>query len=111
MTVAQVWSQDQIVTTFLKRALCNIHETRFVGFAPARESFGYVGLLQDGYRVSVVFLKLFEKIYAPLTAGLQHPFSGDANLPDNRISNLDKLYLGVSAALDNLLDAVGLEAA
>jgi hypothetical protein len=68
-------------------------------------------LLQDGYRLSVIFLKLFEKIYAPLTAGLQVPFSGDANLPDNTISNLDKLYLGISAALDNLLEAVGLEAA
>lgn len=68
-------------------------------------------LLQDGYRLSVIFLKLFEKVYAPLTAGLQDPFSGDANLPDNRISNLDKLYLGVSTALDNLLEAVGLEAA
>ena len=39
------------------------------------------------------------------------PFTGDANLPDNRISNPDKLFLGVSAALDNLLEAVGLEAA
>jgi hypothetical protein len=68
-------------------------------------------LLQDGYRLCVVFLKLFEKIYAPLTAGLRDPFSGDGILPDNRISNLDKLYLGVSRALDNLLEAVGLEAA
>ena len=39
------------------------------------------------------------------------PFTGDANLPDNRISNLDRLYLGVSAALANLLEAVGLKAA
>jgi len=68
-------------------------------------------LLQQGYQISVVFLKLFEKIYAPLTAGLQDPFSGDVNLPDNRISKLDRLYLDVSAALDNLFEAVGLEAA
>jgi hypothetical protein len=33
------------------------------------------------------------------------------NLPGDRISNLDKLYLEVSAAMDNLLEAVGLEAA
>jgi hypothetical protein len=32
-------------------------------------------------------------------------------LHDDRIGNLDKLYLAVSTALDNLLEAVGLEAA
>ena len=41
----------------------------------------------------------------------RRPVSGDANLPGDRISNLDKLYLAVSTALDNLLEAVGLEAA
>ncbi len=39
------------------------------------------------------------------------PFQRRPGLPDNRISNLDKLYCGVSAALDNLLEAVGLNAA
>jgi DNA-binding transcriptional ArsR family regulator len=68
-------------------------------------------LLQDGYRLSVVFLKLFEKIYAPLASGLQDPFSGDANLSDKRISNLDKLYLAGTTTLDNLVEAVGLRAA
>jgi hypothetical protein len=68
-------------------------------------------LLQDGCRLCVVFLKLFEKLYAPLTAGVLDPVNGDASLTGNRISNLDKLYLAVSTALDNLLEAVGLEAA
>jgi hypothetical protein len=68
-------------------------------------------LLPDGYRLCVVFLKLFEKLYAPLTAGVLDPVSGDANLTGDRISNLDKLYLAVSTALDNLLEAVGLKAA
>ena len=55
-------------------------------------------------------LKLFEKLYAPLTTSVMDPVSGDANLPGDRISNLDKLYLAVSTALDNLLEGVGLEA-
>ncbi len=54
-------------------------------------------LSQGGYRLSVISLKQSAKVYAPLTDGLKEPFSGDANLPVNRISNLDKLYLGVSA--------------
>ena len=34
-------------------------------------------LLPDGYRICLVFLKLFEKIYAPLSAGLLHPYRKD----------------------------------
>jgi hypothetical protein len=41
-------------------------------------------LLPEGYRLCVVFLKLFERIYAPLTAGLLQPVHGDARLQDAR---------------------------
>jgi hypothetical protein len=64
-----------------------------------------------GYTISVVFLKLFERIYAPLTAGLLQPFRGDTTLPDTRRSQLDRLYQRVVNDLNKLLDAVGLKAA
>ncbi len=44
-------------------------------------------------------------------ADLQDPFKGDSNLPDGRISNLDRLYLGISTALDKRLEAIDLEVA
>ena len=28
----------------------------------------------EGYRISLIYLKLFHKRYAPLTAGMIHPF-------------------------------------
>jgi len=65
----------------------------------------------EGYRLCVVYLKLFEKIYAPLTAGLLKPFPADAQLPRGKIAQLDRLYLAVTQALDNLLEGVGLKAA
>jgi hypothetical protein len=68
-------------------------------------------LLPKGYRLSVVFLKLFEKIYAPLTAGLIHPLAADKRLPDERRTRLDRLYVAVVQALDSLVDAVGLKSA
>jgi hypothetical protein len=68
-------------------------------------------LLPAGYRICVVFLKLFERIYAPLTAGLLHPFAGDAHLQPHRRSQLDKLYQHVVDAVDCLLRGVGLTAA
>ena len=68
-------------------------------------------LLPEGYRICLVFLKLFERIYAPLTAGLLHPFPADHKLQQQRLSQLDRLYQRVVTALADLLHAVGLKAA
>ena len=68
-------------------------------------------LLPNGYRICLVFLKLFERIYAPLTAGLLRPFPADKELQQHRLSQLDRLYQKVTNALDLLLHAVGLKAA
>jgi DNA-binding transcriptional ArsR family regulator len=68
-------------------------------------------LLRDGYSVCLVFLKLFERIYAPLTAGLLAPVSGDGKLQQQKRSQLDRLYQRVIDDLDKLMDAVGLKAA
>ena len=68
-------------------------------------------LLRNGYSVCLVFLKLFERIYAPLTAGLLSPVSGDRKLQQQKRSQLDRLYQRVVDDLDKLMDAVGLKAA
>jgi hypothetical protein len=68
-------------------------------------------LLPQGYSICLIFLKLFERIYAPLTAGLLRPFNSDANLADARRSQLDRLYARVVSSLDKLLQAVGLKVA
>jgi hypothetical protein len=65
----------------------------------------------SGYAICVVFLKLFERIYAPLTAGLLRPISRDKVLEDRKRTQLDRLYQRVSDDLDNLMVAVGLKAA
>ena len=67
-------------------------------------------LTSEGYRICVVYLKLFEKLYAPLTSGILKPFKEDRKLSD-KTSQLDKLYRAVVNALDQLVDAVGLKAA
>lgn len=68
-------------------------------------------LLPNGYRICVLFLKLFDKVYAPLAAGLLHPYRGDRIMSEQRLTLLDKLYRSVTAALDQLVAAVGLKAA
>jgi hypothetical protein len=68
-------------------------------------------LVGKGYSICVAFLKLFEKIYAPLTAGLLAPFRGDKKLPEAKRCELDRLYQRVSDDLDLLFRAVGLKIA
>jgi len=68
-------------------------------------------LVAKGYSICVAFLKLFERIYAPLTAGLLTPFRGDRALPDERRCALDRLYQRICDDLDALLMAVGLKVA
>jgi hypothetical protein len=48
-------------------------------------------LLPEGYRVCVVFLTLFERISAPLTAGLLQPFHGDAGVQERRRSGINSI--------------------
>src|SRR5216683_7246391 len=66
-------------------------------------------LTKQGYSVCLVFLKLFERIYAPLTAGLLQPVKGDSTLQQQKRSQLDRLYQRVVDHLDQLLKAVGLK--
>jgi hypothetical protein len=61
-----------------------------------------------GYSVCLIFLKLFDRICAPLTAGVLDPLPGDAALPRQKRSPLDRLYHRLSAALDQLMRAIGL---
>ena len=68
-------------------------------------------LTGQGYSICLVFLKLFERIYAPLTAGLLHPVSGDAQLQKQKQTQLDRLYKRISDDLDQLIAQLGLKIA
>jgi hypothetical protein len=61
-----------------------------------------------GYSVCLIFLKLFERVYAPLSAARLDPVPGDATLLPHKHTRLDRLYGRLNAALDRLLAAVGL---
>lgn len=68
-------------------------------------------LLPQGYQICLVYLKLFQRIYAPLAAGILEPFASDSRLTPDKTTQLDRLYRAVLAALDNLVEAIGLKAA
>jgi len=64
-------------------------------------------LTPQGFRICVLFLKLFHRVYAPFTAAAAQPIPYDTLLPDDRRCVLDQLYAGVDTALDQLLDHLG----
>ena len=53
------------------------------------------------------FLKLFEEIYAPLTADLLHPVSADTQLQTPKRTQVDRIYQRIDDDLDQILNAVG----
>jgi hypothetical protein len=64
-------------------------------------------LTPQGFRICLLFLKLFQRIYGPLTAAVIKPLVHDAALPNDRRCALDQLYAGVDRALDQLLHHLG----
>ena len=67
-------------------------------------------LCSQGYSICLLFLKLFERIYSPLTAGLLQPYRPDTKLDPQKRTQLDRLYQKVVDDLEKLLCAVGLKA-
>jgi hypothetical protein len=56
-------------------------------------------------------LKLFHRIYAPLTAGIMEPVPWDDGVPPERRTLLDRLYAAVDHDLNRLFETVGLRQA
>ncbi len=68
-------------------------------------------LTEEGFRICVLFLKLSQRLYAPLTAAAVAPVPHDARLPEQHRASLDRLYAAIDHALDLLLDQLGLRPA
>jgi DNA-binding transcriptional ArsR family regulator len=99
---------DQYSLSSLRYDLSKLRAKGLVERVPKSRRYRLVG---KGYSICVAFLKLFEKVYAPLTAGLLAPFRGDRALAEEKRCELDRLYQHICDDLDALLRAVGLRVA
>jgi hypothetical protein len=68
-------------------------------------------LSPEGYRLAVLYQKLYHRLYAPLTAGILDPVAEDHWLPPRRKAKLDRRYEAVDKALQALSEEVGVFAA
>jgi hypothetical protein len=64
----------------------------------------------DGYRIAVLYQKLYHRLYAPLIAAIQSPVPADTTILSHRQTKLDRLYVAVDTALIKLADHVGIAA-
>jgi hypothetical protein len=88
----------------LRYDLAKLRAKRLVERVPDTQTYG---LPAHGYRLAVLYLKLFHRIYAPLTAGMLAPVPDDLRLPASRRQQLDRLYGAVDLALNQLFENVG----
>jgi len=101
-------SADQYSLASLRYDLSKLRAKALVEKLPQSRRYR---LFPQGYCICLVFLKLFERIYAPLAAGLLQPYRADSKLTVNKRTQLDRLYQKVLDNLEELVDAVGLKAA
>ena len=99
---------DQYRLASLRYDLSKLRAKRLVEKVPHSRRYR---LRPEGYRICVLFLKLFERVYAPLTAGLLRPIAADGVLAEQKRHRLDRIYQRIATDLDELLCAVGLKAA
>jgi hypothetical protein len=101
-------SADQYSLASLRYDLSKLRAKALVEKLPQSRRYR---LCPQGYCICLVFLKLFERIYAPLAAGLLQPYRADSKLKVNKRTQLDRLYQKILDDLEELVDAVGLKAA
>ncbi len=68
-------------------------------------------LSPEGYRIAILYLKLYQRLYAPLTAAIREPAPADNQMLTNCQTKLDRLYVAVDKALQKRTDHIGLQAA
>ena len=80
-------SADQYSLASLRYDLSKLRAKALVEKLPKSRRYR---LCPQGYSICLVFLKLFERIYAPLTAGLLQPVSADVHLQRHRLPDLPR---------------------
>jgi hypothetical protein len=68
-------------------------------------------LSQEGYRIGVYYLKLYRQLYAPIVAAIQEPVPRDNHVLNRRQTKLDRLYVAVDKALQDLAKHLGMPSA
>jgi hypothetical protein len=99
---------DTYTLTQLRYDLSKLRAKGLVGKVAGTQTYA---VTPEGYRLCVAFLKLYHRLFAPLTAAILEPVPEDERLSPRQYCKLDRLYTAVQRALDKLCQQVGLRSA
>jgi hypothetical protein len=68
-------------------------------------------LTAEGFRLCVLFIKLADRVYKPLTAAILSPILDHQTLSPEKRAKLDQHYAAIDHAISMLLHQLGLKAA
>jgi hypothetical protein len=105
--VQKALGQPQYTLAQLRYDLSKLRGKGVVERLPGKQAYR---LSVAGRRLAVLYLKLYQRLYAPLTAAAREPVPADHEVLNNRRSVLDRLYVAVDQALDRLATHLGLAA-
>jgi hypothetical protein len=88
----------------------DLNKLRGKGLVVRQQGTHTYQLTPEGYQLAILYLKLYHRLYAPLTAGLRDPVPADNAVLSHRQTKLDRLYVGVDKALQKLTEHIGVAA-
>jgi hypothetical protein len=97
---------DTYTLAQLRYDLGKLRAKGLVRKVPRTQSYS---LTPEGFRLCIAFLKLFHKIYAPLTSAALSPVPENGLVPEHRRSTLDHLYAAVDHAVELLMQQIGIK--
>jgi hypothetical protein len=107
MDVQKALDNPEYTMNQLRYDLSKLRGKGLVSRLPRTQSY-QIGA--EGYRIGAYYLKLYQKLYAPLTAAIRDPVPTDNAVLTSRQTKLDRLYVAVDKALHNLADHLGMAA-
>lgn len=89
----------------LRYDLAKLRSKGFIQRVPKTQSYQAT---EQGYAIAILYLKIYQRLYAPLAAALLEPVHSDNQVLTTRQTKLDRLYVAVHRALTDLGEHLGI---
>jgi hypothetical protein len=103
--VRQALSCPQYKLSQLRYDLAKLRGKGLLHRLPSTQTYR---LTDVGYRIAVLYLKLYHRLYAPLIAAIVEPYPPDDEILSAHRVKLDRLYAAVDQTLKKLTDHLGI---
>lgn len=103
--VRKALEQPQYTLSQLRYDLGKLRGKGLIERVPRTQTYR---LTDQAYRLAVLYLKLYHRLYAPLTAAILEPYPPDNHIPNARRVKIDRLYAAVDQTLQKLAEHLGI---